>query len=91
MADVCQVVKPDSNGQAELLTPLGDINIHIRSGSIILIHDKPGYTLTETRQSGYGLIIHLDSNGQAKGEAVLDDGSSVEGQFFCRSSVGGTC
>lgn len=72
-------MKPDSKGQAELLTPLGEINIHIRSGSIILIHDKPGYTLTETRKSGYGLIVHLDGNGEAKGEAVLDDGRSIEG------------
>lgn len=75
-----QVVKPDSKGQAELLTPLGHINIHIRSGSIILIHDKPGYTLKETRASGYGLIIHLDAEGKAAGEAVLDDGMSIEGK-----------
>lgn len=74
-----EVVKPDNKGQAELLTPLGHINVHIRSGSVILIHDKPGYTLKETRESGYGLIIHLDAEGKAAGEAVLDDGMSIEG------------
>jgi alpha-glucosidase len=77
-----QVVKPDSKGQAELLTPLGHINVHIRSGSIIMIHDKPAYSLTETRESPYGLIIHLDSKGEAKGEAVLDDGLSIDGTSY---------
>lgn len=80
VSDLVKVVKPNGKGQAELLTPLGNINIHIRSGSIILIHDTPGYTLTETRKSPYGLMIHLDSEGNAEGEAVLDDGTSVEGE-----------
>jgi hypothetical protein len=75
-----QVVKPNSKGQAELLTPLGKINVHIRSGSVILIHDKPAYSLTETRESPYGLVIHLDAKGEAKGEAVLDDGLSIDGK-----------
>ena len=74
------MVKPDGKGQAELLTPLGKINVHIRSGSIILIHDKPAYSLTETRESPYGLVIHLDAKGEAKGEAVLDDGLSIDGK-----------
>jgi alpha-glucosidase len=77
-----QVVKPDSKGQAELLTPLGKINVHIRSGSVILIHDKPAYSLTETRESPYGLVIHLDAKGEAKGEAVLDDGLSIDGKLL---------
>jgi alpha-glucosidase (family GH31 glycosyl hydrolase) len=75
-----QVVKPDGKGKAELLTPLGKINVHVRSGSVILIHDKPAYSLTETRQSPFGLVIHLDAKGEAKGEAVLDDGLSVDGK-----------
>jgi len=74
------VVKPDNKDQAEFLSPLGQINVHIRSGSIILIHDKPAYSLTETRESPYGLIIHLDGKGEAKGEAVLDDGLSIDGK-----------
>ena len=77
-----QVVKPDGKGQAELLTPLGKINVHIRSGSVILIHDKPAYSLTETRESPYGLVIHLDAKGEAKGEAVLDDGLSIDGKYL---------
>lgn len=44
-----------------------------------MIHDKPAYSLTETRESPYGLVIHLDSKGEAKGEAVLDDGLSIDG------------
>lgn len=77
-----QVVKPNSKGQAELLTPLGKINVHIRSGSVILVHDKPAYSLTETRESPYGLVIHLDAKGEAKGEAVLDDGLSIDGKLL---------
>jgi len=76
-----QVVTPDNKGQAELLTPLGKINVHIRSGSVILIHDKPAYSLTETRESPYGLVIHLDAKGEAKGEAVLDDGLAIDGKL----------
>jgi len=76
-----QVVKPDNKGQVELLTPLGKINVHIRSGSVILIHDKPAYSLTETRESPYGLVIHLDAKGEAKGEAVLDDGLAIDGKL----------
>jgi alpha-glucosidase len=74
------VIEPDSKDQAELLTPLGKINVHIRSGSVILIHDKPAYSLTETRESPYGLVIHLDAKGEANGEAVLDDGLSINGR-----------
>lgn len=76
------MVKPDGKGQAELLTPLGKINVHVRSGSVILIHSKPAYSLTETRESPYGLAIYLDQNGEAKGEAVLDDGLSIDGEFL---------
>ena len=76
------MVKPNGKGQAELLTPLGKINVHVRSGSVILIHSKPAYSLTETRESPYGLAIYLDHNGEAKGEAVLDDGLSIDGEFL---------
>jgi alpha-glucosidase len=76
-----------SDIQAELLTPLGKINVHIRSGSVILIHDKPAYSLTETRESPYGLVIHLDAQGEATGEAVLDDGLSIDGKSPCMTRL----
>lgn len=85
-----QLVKPDEKGHAELLTPLGKINVHTRSGSIILTHDKPAYSLTETRESPYGLVIHLDAKGEAKGEAVLDDGLSINGQSNDLGARGGS-
>ena len=68
--------------EATLSAPLGHINIHIRSGSIILTHAKAEYSLTETRAGGYHLIVSLDENGMAEGEAILDDGTSPD----CQSS-----
>ena len=70
------------NHQATLSSPLGHINLHIRSGSVILTHTKAEYTLTETRAGGYSLIVSLDERGLAGGEAVLDDGISPD----CMSS-----
>ena len=60
--------------------PLGHINVHIRSRSIILTHTKAEYSLTDTRAGGYHLIVSLDEKGTAEGEAILDDGSSPDCQ-----------
>ena len=68
----------DENDQATHSAPLGHINIHIRSGSIILTHTKSAYSLTETRKGSYSLIVNLDDRGMAEGDAILDDGLSPE-------------
>ena len=57
--------------------PLGHINVHIRDGSAILLHAKPGYTTTETREGPYELLVSLDKQGRAFGTAYVDDGESV--------------
>ncbi|ORY27649.1 alpha-glucosidase precursor [Naematelia encephala] len=61
----------------EVDAPLGVIPVHIRSGSVLLIHDQPGYTLTETREAGYGVLVVLDGKGYAQGVAKIDDGLSL--------------
>lgn len=55
--------------------PLGHIPLHIRGGNIIPIQE-PGYTIAESRNNSFGLIVALDSKGSASGKLYLDDGES---------------
>ncbi|KAI9062310.1 glycoside hydrolase family 31 protein [Trametes sanguinea] len=57
--------------------PLGHINVHIRDGSALLLYDSPAYTIAETRQSPFALLVAQASDGYALGTAYLDDGESV--------------
>ena len=57
--------------------PLGHINVHVRDGSIILLHEKPGYTITETRQGPYSLLVSQAADGYAFGDAYIDDGETI--------------
>ncbi|KAG6827387.1 hypothetical protein H0H92_011985 [Tricholoma furcatifolium] len=59
-----------------LSAPLGHINVHIRDGSAILLHAKPSYTVEETRQGPFSLLISQSASGQASGSAYIDDGVS---------------
>ena len=59
--------------------PLGSIPVHVRSGSVLLLHAKAEYTLTETRQGPYALLVSLDNAGVANGVAKIDDGVSLPG------------
>ncbi|KAF8154898.1 glycosyl hydrolases family 31-domain-containing protein [Crassisporium funariophilum] len=59
-----------------LSAPLGHINVHIRDGSIILLHAKPAYTIEETRQGPYSLLVSQSTQGLAFGSAYIDDGIS---------------
>lgn len=71
------VVNATGSGQPTTLSaPLGHINIHIRDGSAILLHAKPGYTTAESRQGPFSLLVSQDSNGLASGSAYIDDGIS---------------
>lgn len=63
-------------GRAALSAPLGHINVHIRSGTALLLHASPGYTTTETREGPYELLVVLDDAGHAFGTAYIDDGIS---------------
>jgi len=64
-------------GQAvTFAAPLSHINVHVRDGSIILLHAKPTYTIEETRQGPYSLLVSQSSKGLAFGTAYIDDGIS---------------
>lgn len=75
-----QVVNNKASDKVTVSAPLGEINVHIRSGSILLIHSEPQYTLAETKDGPYGLVVALDKYGEAKGEAIIDDGVSLPGE-----------
>lgn len=71
-----EVVENTSGKPVTFSAPLGHINVHLRDGSIILLHAKPAYTIEETRQGPYSLLISLSSQGVAFGTAYIDDGIS---------------
>ncbi|TDL22445.1 glycoside hydrolase family 31 protein [Rickenella mellea] len=61
---------------ATLAAPLSHINVHIRDGAALLLHQKPAYTIEETRQGPFSLLVSLTKGGSASGSAYLDDGVS---------------
>ena len=62
-----------------LEVPLGKIGLHIRSGTAIALHHKPGQTIASTRRSSFSLLVSLSSgtDGIARGKIYLDDGESL--------------
>ena len=66
-----------AGGYTTLRAPLGHINVHIRDGSVLLLHSKPGYTTAETRRGPYSLLVSLSKDSIATGSAYLDDGVSL--------------
>lgn len=60
-----------------LSAPLLEIPVHIRSGAVLLMHQKPAYTIYETKQEPYSLLVNLDHTGYATGCAKIDDGISL--------------
>jgi len=70
------VVNATKGANTMLSAPLGHINVHIRDGSAILLHAKPAYTIEETRQGPYSLVVSQAADGHAFGSAYIDDGVS---------------
>lgn len=66
-----------SSDIVRLDAPLSTIPVHIRSGAALLMHRDPAYTIYETKQGPYSLLLNLDSNGYATGCTKIDDGESV--------------
>ncbi|KIJ63989.1 glycoside hydrolase family 31 protein [Hydnomerulius pinastri MD-312] len=56
--------------------PLNHINVHIRDSSVLLLHQEPAYTIHETREGPYSLLVSLNAEGTASGDAYVDDGIS---------------
>ena len=70
------VVNATAGAPTTLAAPLGHINVHIRDGSAILLHSAPAYTIEETRQGPYSLLVSQTTQGVAHGTAYVDDGIS---------------
>ena len=78
-------VVPLSNNSGEtakmtIAAPLSHINVHVRGGSVLLLHAKPAYTIYETRKGPYELLVSPDVDGNAYGDAFVDDGDGVFGE-----------
>ncbi|OAX30532.1 hypothetical protein K503DRAFT_705141, partial [Rhizopogon vinicolor AM-OR11-026] len=70
------VVNATSGGNTTLDAPISHINVHIRDTSALLLHQEPGYTIYETREGPYALLVSLNAAGTAFGTAYVDDGIS---------------
>ncbi|CAL1697161.1 unnamed protein product [Somion occarium] len=71
------VVNASIGTNTTLPAPLGHINVHVRDGSAILLHSKPAYTIEETRQGPFSLLVSQAADGYAFGTAYVDDGETV--------------
>jgi alpha-glucosidase len=69
-------VNATSGGNTTLHAPISHINVHIRDNSALLLHQEPGYTIYETREGPYSLLVSLNAAGTAFGTAYVDDGIS---------------
>ncbi|SNX84476.1 probable Alpha-glucosidase precursor [Melanopsichium pennsylvanicum] len=65
-------VEADKN--VTIAAELSTINVHLRPGKVLLTHTQPGYTVYETAQSAFGLMVNLNEQGEAKQSFYLDDG-----------------
>ena len=70
------VVDAVAGANTTLSAPISHINVHIRDSSILLLHQEPAYTIYETRQGPYSLLVSLNADGNASGDAYVDDGES---------------
>ncbi|KAG6326724.1 hypothetical protein ID866_12365 [Astraeus odoratus] len=77
----------DGSSTITLPTPIGHINVHIRGGSVLLLHGKPGYTIYETMTGPYELLVSFDGEGRAYGDAFVDAGDGAFA-FDCGASDG---
>lgn len=66
-----------ANQNVSIAAPLSTINVHLRPGRAILSYTEARYTIFETRQQPYQLIVNLDNDGKASGNAYIDDGDSL--------------
>ncbi|KAJ1588605.1 hypothetical protein NDA11_002522 [Ustilago hordei] len=64
------------NKNVSVPAPLSTINVHLRPGRALLTHSQPAYTVYETAQSPYGLVVNLNNDGKAKQCFYLDDGAT---------------
>lgn len=70
------VVEANTGGNTTLNAPISHVNVHIRDNSALLLHQQPAYTIAETREGPYSLLVSLNRAGTAFGTAYIDDGIS---------------
>ncbi|KXN85898.1 hypothetical protein AN958_10740 [Leucoagaricus sp. SymC.cos] len=56
-----QFLIANSGQPTTLPAPLTHINVHVRDGSVPLLHATPAYTIEETRKGSYSLLVCLSS------------------------------
>lgn len=65
-----------TDGKNETLdAPLGHIPVHVRGGHILPMQE-PGYTVAESRNGSWSLLVALNMDGKAEGKLYSDDGES---------------
>ncbi|KAJ7896486.1 glycosyl hydrolases family 31-domain-containing protein [Mycena leptocephala] len=70
------VITATAGTNTTLAAPLSHINVHVRDGAAIFLHQTPAYTVEETRQGPFSLLVTQSGNGSAFGSTYLDDGVS---------------
>ncbi|KAI9567845.1 glycoside hydrolase family 31 protein [Boletus coccyginus] len=70
------IVTTTPGANTTLSAPISHINVHIRDSSILLLHQEPAYTIYETREGPYSLLVSLNKASTAWGDAYIDDGES---------------
>ncbi|KAJ7468125.1 glycosyl hydrolases family 31-domain-containing protein [Mycena latifolia] len=70
------VINATVGANTTLSAPLGHINVHIRDGAALLLHESPAYTIEETRQGPFALLVAQSADGSAFSTAYIDDGIS---------------
>ncbi|KAK0458262.1 glycosyl hydrolases family 31-domain-containing protein [Desarmillaria tabescens] len=70
-----EVVNATSGGNASLSAPPRHVNV--RDGEAILFRAELAYTLKETRQGPYLLLVSLSKEGFASGSTYFDDSASA--------------
>lgn len=72
-----EVVDAAISNNTTLSAPLGHINVHVRDGSVLLLHAEPAYTIEDTRDGPFALLVSQAKDGYAFGTAYIDDGETV--------------
>jgi alpha-glucosidase len=69
-----------STGEAKTVDAVGwgDIPVHIKGGTILLMRAKSANTTAELRKQNFEMTVAPGVDGAAKGELYLDDGESLE-------------
>ncbi|KZP31568.1 glycoside hydrolase family 31 protein [Athelia psychrophila] len=67
-----------TSGLVTIQAPLSTIPVHVRGGSVLLLHSTPSYTTEETKSHPFSLLVSLAKDtSSATGSVIIDDGISL--------------